>query len=323
MLYGGLKKSARAVERRGPGGRLGISRLPTVYKGLGTMSTFHCPVCGAELEVSHYEVPDMRSVNSGGPYEEPRRLRARPPAPPHGWRMRGAMSDGASFRVPKNDMTAGLPPFQSAYRSTPVRPPEHTDWTVPLMQAIVTGLLVGLPAGWGVAWLIRRAFDVEPVTVVWMGLFFIGSIMLVWLWRLGAYSDLLMKVEEVTGVDLSGDGQVGPPKPPGVDVSVKHEAPGHERYEFDTLPVSSRRGYAGLISYARAITQMGESFAERPANECGGYSRAEWIELRDKFLNHGWARWVNEQAPQQGVELTAYGMSILRRIAGEGMPRSE
>lgn len=285
------------------------------------MSKFTCPVCGAELEVNPYEVPTMSPVNSGGPYEPERRPTPRPL--PHGWRMRGAMHDGASFRVPKSDASAGLPPFASAYRSTPVRPPEHTDWTVPIMQALVTGLVVGLPAGFGCAWFIQRTFDIEPATGVWMLFGFVGSVMLVWLWRLGAYSGLLMKVEEVTGLDINQDNQVGPPKPPGVDVSVKHEAPGHERYEFDTLPVSKRSGYAGLISYARAITMMNESFAERPANEHGGYSRAEWAELRDKFLYHNWSRWVNEQVPQQGVELTAYGLSIMRRIAGEGMPREE
>jgi len=201
------------------------------------------------------------------------------------------------------------PTFRSARRSIPTRAPEQTDWQVPLAQATFTGLLVGFPAGVGLAiwqgwpWLLCG------------GVGFVVSMAGVWLWRLRAYHSLLMRVEEVIGADLTGDGQVGPPPAaPPLRVELEHRG-SREGWQFANLPTSKSKERAGLIAFAGAILSDHASFSERDAAGWGGYSRKEWELLRDEFLESGWAVWNNEEVPQQGITLLRAGRAVLRQIA--------
>ena len=46
-------------------------------------------------------------------------------------------------------------------------------------------------------------------------------------------------------------------------------------------------------------------------------SKSEFHQLRDLFFARGLARWRNEQHPTQGIELTTYGKSVMRRVREE------
>lgn len=274
------------------------------------MAIFKCPSCGHELQVHKYDPPDLDPIHFGS----------------GGWQPRYDMPDSSRSLAPLSESAQGLPAFKSAYRSTPLRPPEQTDWQVPLMQSIITAIIVGVPGGFvaskTVKWFAWWAFydRISPSPWLWMVAGFVVCLAVVWLWRLRVYHSLLMRVEEVIGADLTGDNQVGPPP---VRVEVDHkEQDDREHFEFEDLPTSKKRGYAGLITFARAISEQGETFSERSAAGLGGYSRAEWQDLRDRFIRHGWAYWNDESNPQQGVTLAAAGRAVLRRIASSRIPRT-
>lgn len=84
---------------------------------------------------------------------------------------------------------------------------------------------------------------------------------------------------------------------------------GNHVMEFADIEDSPR-----TIKLAKAI-RAGDSFSERTAGECG-FSRGEWKkEIRDPFLNRGWADWEDEEHHEQGVRLTTQGYDFWTEIA--------
>ena len=72
----------------------------------------------------------------------------------------------------------------------------------------------------------------------------------------------------------------------------------------DRLPVLA----AGLLA--------GRSFNQAAWTGAGGlFSRAEFDQLRDVLIERGLAAWKNPNARAQGVELTAAGRAVMRRLA--------
>lgn len=232
------------------------------------------------------------------------------------------MGDNSRFRFSDTAAPMSAPPipYKEAVRTTPVRAPERADWTVPFMQSILTGALVGVPVGGAIGYL-----PSGPSIAGGAALGFVICVSGVWLWRLRAFPALLVRIEKITGLDVSDyePPTAQPTPPPIVRVEVGDTREGGQRWQFADLPVSSKSGHAGLISFAGAIIQQGESFAERQAHEFGGYSRTEWQALRDEFVEREWATWKHPTAPEQGVDPTAMGRLVLRKLAASGVPRDE
>jgi hypothetical protein len=67
-----------------------------------------------------------------------------------------------------------------------------------------------------------------------------------------------------------------------------------------------------------AAVHGGESFSERTARVCT-LSRKKWENaIRDVFIERGWACWVNDDYPQQGVELLRDGWLAIEHIVLAG-----
>ena len=185
----------------------------------------------------------------------------------------------------------------------PARPASIVaDLLVPLGQALVTGgLLAGLLVFVSPRW--SRA---GPLTCSRCGrsrrLAITAS---AWLVLLGQTRRLLWAVERLTGRDLDGDGQAGEPQVIRVEVTN-----GKQEVYLD-LPGKPQ----ALATLARGVLN-GRSFAEDTWSGRGGlFSRSEFRQLRDTLIERGLAVWRNPNAKAQGVELTAAGRAVFRRLA--------
>lgn len=195
---------------------------------------------------------------------------------------------------------------------------------IPLRQAVIFGLFdapigvgVGLVGGVGLAMLFNAASrdNLTPwgyVIIIGTGGAIGGLIALCqeakrrWPERLEIY-DALLWVEEVTGMDIDGDGEVGQPvQPERLQVEITEN--GVPR-ELDELEIGRQR----LTVLARLIFLDGKSFAERTAEEAG-INRDEWVRLRDRFIGRSWATWKNASAPKLGIVLRRKGAGLLQGL---------
>lgn len=203
------------------------------------------------------------------------------------------------------DSTAGGG-FSSAYRKTPFRKLEMvSDVWVPLLQSLISGLLATgvlwvLSPGIGWAWYVAPVIGVVVVGITWLLLLWAGRAML-WV------------VEEITGTDIDNDGHVGKPEKRVVEVEVKE---GHST-RLAELPGDEDH----LLRFCRYIA-AGDSFSERTAQQCG-YGVTNFRKLRDIFIARRWAYWKNPDTPQQGIELTLGGRSIIKALAQPPTPPGE
>lgn len=187
---------------------------------------------------------------------------------------------------------------------------------VPLIQSMVGGGFVGAITVIAVAKIsqlggmpVRAAIDNGCTFGALAFLVVAGGI---WFWRVHKYDGLLIhRIEEATGIDWNQDGQVGQPEPQTVKVEVKEENSG--RWQFAELRIAQGK----LKELSKAILS-GQTFAERTATD-SGLSQEEFRDLRDKFIDRGWAQWNHPTRRQQGVSLTHRGRFILQTIAHEPM----
>ena len=94
-------------------------------------------------------------------------------------------------------------------------------------------------------------------------------------------------------------------------VEVEVSTPGEKRMAFLDLPGNGQQ----LGQLARGAL-AGRSFSEGEWTGSGGpYSRADFRQLRGDLLARGLLEWRNDSAPSQGVELTAPGRAVFRRLA--------
>lgn len=119
-------------------------------------------------------------------------------------------------------------------------------------------------------------------------------------------SDVVTFTENLTRIDLNGDGRVGDiaPAPERMVRVAVETAPGHDtRFDFLDTPK--------MWSFARAVLN-GAPFNEEAANEHLGYGRKKWLRFRDAFFERTWARWKNDEHHQDGILLLGEGRSALR-----------
>lgn len=195
---------------------------------------------------------------------------------------------------------------------------------IPLRQAVIfglfdapTGIGIGLVGGAGLAMLFNAASRDNLTTwgyviIIGTGGAIGGLVALCqeakkrWPERLEIY-DALLWIEEVTGIDIDGDGEVGEPTANRVEVEIQEK--GIPR-EIDTLDIDPLK----LRELARLIVLEGRSFSERTAAEAGMSRDEEWIPLRDKLVSRRWAAWKVLGSPTQGVTLKPKGEAILEAL---------
>lgn len=182
--------------------------------------------------------------------------------------------------------------------------------TIPLLQAAITGLLAGIAAGVLAAVLPVDFSPWAAGVVVWAVTTFVS-----WLSYRGHWQALL---EKALGVDLNGDGQIGEPaepEPTPQPLRVELYQDGGRQGDFIDLPYRDR-----LPALASGLL-AGRQFSQTAWTGGGQlFSRAEFEELRGELLRRGLARWKNENAPAQGLEVTPAGRAILKRIASTPTP---
>jgi hypothetical protein len=234
---------------------------------------------------------------------------------------RGFRTDALSPTFPQGgiatEQPAGLPSMD-------------THVKIPFRQTVIyglfdapTGAAIGLGAGLSVALLVDAAsgdsltFAAYALITAGGGLIggtvsFCRAAKAEWPKRLSAY-DALLWMEEVTGLDLDGDGEVGEPGANRVEVEIQEK--GVPR-EIDTLDISANK----LQRLAYLILIDKESFSERTAAKAGISREEEWVPFRDKLITRRWAKWKHPTEPKQGAALTPKGLAILRAVlaGGEG-----
>lgn len=241
--------------------------------------------------------------------------------PPAGWfenRVR------RPFRV-----DAAAPAFPETPASTTTEQPTGLPgWDshvrIPLRQAVIfglfdtpTGIGLGLVGGAGLALLFNAASrdDLTPwgiVVFVGTGGAIGGLIALCqeakkrWPERLKIY-DALLWMEETTGLDLDGDGEVGQPVTEVLRIELQDQQ-GRPRLiaDLDTDP----ERFAEL---ARLAATLDLGFSEEVARKAG-YNRKEWEKLRDTFIELKGARWKEETNHKLGLYLLENGYKLFGKV---------
>lgn len=172
---------------------------------------------------------------------------------------------------------------------------------LPLLQASVTGGLIGLAVG-----LLALLAGIQN-PAAWGGLAWVSVQTAAWFMLLWRWLALTRPVETIIRQDLDGDGHIGEPR----QVRVIVESDDRRHVEFIDLPASQEqlgRLAVGLLA--------GHSLSESAWTGAGGpFSRREFQHLRDELIRRGLVSWVNPSARAQGVELTKPGRAVMRRIA--------
>jgi len=212
-----------------------------------------------------------------------------------------------------------MPEFSEATRDTPARAPStDADVNVPWRRSVITGLLFGPVFGTTIGVITPNVKFGKDL--LWGLIITGGTVAASWLFFLGTSDSTLWIREKITNKDLNNDGVIGPPRT--IRLEIHDGRDGQDRTQFISLPIPSRKGEAGLLTFARAVSGQGETFSERTAADYG-YNREEWIDLRDTFVNYGWASWNDPSEPRQGVRLLAAGRHILDKVGRQGMSRQE
>ena len=203
-------------------------------------------------------------------------------SPIHTWQTPGT-------QVPEDN-------FDEYYRSTPSRPPSlESDVLVPLAQAVITGLLIGLVA-FGLMW---------PVMgLKWAGSVFLGIFGLVtvgvWATLVTGYYRMLSTVEEIV--------KEAPPAKEIATVeiaTIDNKRQGYKSLNKFHLPenvdVKSFDAFLTGITKGRPIT------LDLWTGKGGQFSRAEFNSILANLADANYIEFKNPQHPQQGRILTTAG----------------
>lgn len=179
---------------------------------------------------------------------------------------------------------------------------------VPLFQAGVTGILIALCAVSLVHYLAPGTALFPPFLLVWT-----GSTLVSWLAYRARWQYV---IERVLGVDLNNDGYIGAPsiqvapyaEPPVITPQVMRVILDQEHVtDFIDLP------YPEKIPQLASGLLEGRTFKAETFNHL--FHRSEFERVRDEMIRRGLATWKNERAHAQGVELTAAGRAVMRKVA--------
>ena len=188
---------------------------------------------------------------------------------------------------------------------TPTRQPGiAADCIVPLFQAIVTGALV---AG-VITFVLGQSDYAGKLSPVFFGVW-LSVAALAWLFLLADTRRLLRVIEELTGLDIDGDGQVG--KPTESIVTVNAPA---ARKEAARIAEETER--------AEVASELAEFVAKLPVHGTDSRTweprigRERYTAFRGVLIEMGWAAW-NSHDKRQGWRLVLPVRAILQRISAD------
>jgi len=191
---------------------------------------------------------------------------------------------------------------------------KETAVLIPLFQAFVTGIFLGIMAG-----VLSVCVEYEHP---WRAMFltWAGVQSFAWLALLVRWAGLVKSLETALNYDIDRDGVIGEEDEEEEIQPVKIEVIQNEgrHVQFADLPITE----AQLVALAVGVIQ-GASFSEGQWTGKGApFSRSEFRTVRDLFIRRGWLEWVNPSARSQGLELTAPGHAVMRHFASmvEGPP---
>jgi len=189
---------------------------------------------------------------------------------------------------------------------TPTRAPGiAADVLTPLFQAIITGALLA-----GVIAFVLGQMDYEgKLSPVFFGVW-LSIAALAWLFLLSDTRRLLRTIEELTGQDIDGDGQVGKPQ---------------ERYIAVNAPQAREeaQAIAEADEKAQVASELSEFVARIPTHGTDSRTweprigRERYQTFRALLLEMGWAAWNNPQEKRQGWRLVLPVRTILQRISAD------
>ena len=200
--------------------------------------------------------------------------------------------------------------YQPPPEPPPILLPPHQQETfmsaviIPGVQTLISGFLSGLT--FGVIWWALTL--PQPWKAGWI----FGLLISVTFWAINLRA-WTMRLEKLLNVDLNFDGYKGPPPPPAPIPRVKIELgqihEGSRQLDIIDLPATPDQ----LRTLAQGVL-AGRTFAE-DVWAPGLFSKPAFSKLRDEMVSRGLARWKNPNAHAQGVEPTAAGKAILRKLA--------
>lgn len=202
---------------------------------------------------------------------------------------------------------APVPAWSEYSVETPGRSPSPVaDVVVPVLQAVVSGLLAGGGAAIGAA----KLTEVDPALAGGMSALVVAAI--VWLKLLVDSRRLLRKVETWTRQDLDGDGLVGDPEHETVRTRIEthHQTPGGTHWINDDLSVSRdelRRIFAATKGDAHQWSRR--SIGRLPGI---GDDRARDLILELERL--GFVTYEGNRNRPDGAQLTAKGEALQRGL---------
>jgi len=189
---------------------------------------------------------------------------------------------------------------------TPTRTPSiGADVLTPFLQAVITGaLLSGL-----ITFLFGRTDYDGELGPLWLGLaLFIGTV--TWLFLLIDTRKLLRVIEELTGIDIDGDGQAGPVKERYIPVN----APAARREAAQIAEQAEKEQVACELSeFVARIPHLGTDARTWEAR----IGREKYQAFRALLLELGWATWNSTKDKRRGWRLVLPVRTILQRISDE------
>ncbi len=199
--------------------------------------------------------------------------------------------------------------YLEAERKTPYRPQNaESDFVVPLLQALGTGLFVTGGAGWA-AWR-YSGFTWEMASG--LGIIAAGGF---WLLTVLANRKLLWVVESVVNSDLDDDSPAvqpaAPSRPIALEITHLSATNSFQRmFRFD-LPAGVTE--ADFTEFARGVVNEYRGLTEASWTGAGKlFSKPKYTALLEVLEQGGLVRWKNPTAPAQGRELTPAGGRALR-----------
>ena len=205
----------------------------------------------------------------------------------------------------KFEKDISAPMFKEAKRETP----DYLGQTLAIVPLSIGVGLVVLIGGALICWGLKQP---ARAALVAGGFVMSGAAIYAFL-RIWA-DELYMSIETITGHDWNQDGFIGDPIPENRVVTIEITNPDNNSLQYLQIPGHL---YDKLPMIAHLLT-VGKPFSEGAMTGGGRpLTRSEFHQLRDLFFARGLARWRNEQHPTQGIELTAYGKGIMRRVRDE------
>lgn len=242
----------------------------------------------------------------------------------------------STTRRPYRSDAATIPLSQPGLsRDVPTNLPSiDTHVKIPFRQTVISGLLdapigiaIGLGIGLGVAGMADAASQdsftlAAYILITGTGGAIGGAVAFCWTargeWpkRLREY-DALLWVEEITGLDLNGDGEIGEPTESETLKIEIHDQSGRTRLLLELN--TDRERFSEL---ARLVMVVNEGFSEETAKKAG-YTRKEWEEIRDNLIDLGVAAWKDKKHHKQGCYLREDGYRIFSGALTPSLPAGD